>query len=63
MDPFKTFTKFHIVGGYRGMLSKFKKRITPYFNTYDEALTYKQCNGYFSLSLAEGDIIEEQFSL
>lgn len=63
MTLFRTITKFYIKGGYRGMLSKFGKRITEYFDSYDEALHYKQCYGCFSLSLEEGEIVEEQFYL
>jgi hypothetical protein len=47
---------YYIVGGYRGMVSKFNKRITPFFKSYLEALTYKQNHRIFSESLDKGEI-------
>ena len=47
---------YYIVGGYKGMESHFNKKITPFFISYLEALTYKQNHGMFSESLHEGEI-------
>lgn len=50
--------KFYIIGGYAGMKSKYKKRITEDFNSEAEAQAYKEANRVFSLSLDLGTIVE-----
>ena len=56
MMNYKTIVKYYIVGGYKGMKDKYNKRITPFFDSYLEAMFYRQNNGMFSLSLSEGSI-------
>ena len=51
--------RFYITGGYKGMREKYGKRITEFFDSYEDALHHKQCYGVFSLSLAQGTIVEE----
>lgn len=48
--------QYYIIGGYKGMTEKYGKKITPYFNTYNEALHYQQCYRVFSESLSKGTI-------
>lgn len=52
-------SKFYITGGYKGMTGLYGKRITPYFETPEATLHYKQTYGRFSLSLSEGKIEEK----
>lgn len=53
-------SKYFITGGYKGNKEKYGKRVTPYFNTYQEALHHKQTYSVFSLSLSEGTIEKEE---
>jgi len=52
--------KYFYVGGYKGMTSLYNKRITPKFDTPEEALHYKQCYQVFSLSLTQGKLKSEK---
>lgn len=63
MNYNRVITKFYVVGGYRGMVEKFGKKITPFFDCYIDALTYQQCYRQFSESLSAGQIIREEFCL
>ena len=56
-------SRFFVIGGYRGMKEKYGKRISPHFNTYEQALHYKQTYGVFSLSLSDGTIARKFISM
>lgn len=58
---YRIIIKYYCKGAYLGNKELFGKRITPYFNTYDKALHYKQCYGGFSLSLGNGLPVKEEF--
>jgi len=51
--------KFFVVGGYKGNKAKYGERITPYFDTYLEALHYQQTYRCLSESLCKGTIEKE----
>ena len=52
--------RYYFIGGYAGFKEKYKKKITPYFESPEKALAYKDAYRVFSLSLSQGKLIKEE---
>ena len=50
----RIIVKYCLFGAYAGNKALYQKRVSPYFESHEKALTYKQCYGAFSLSLSDG---------
>ena len=59
----KCWNRFYFKGAYKGMENLYNKKITPYFNTANEAYAYKDSHKPFSLSLSKSLLTEERMTV